>query len=785
MRMKRMFYSITSWEQPHAILLCLLFSVLSFTQVGYANGADTYDSEKHYSSNYTEEMSEADASFSMLSCDPAEATKLISWNLDACKNYDDAYYYNELTPSPSKKGGCTAVSGSIVHRNNPNTNFHSCVLGVGGSGYGMCITANTGSTVSYNDRTVRFSMTINPSQTGKLSKLEFYEMAPEHVTWQSSHFAADYRGPNNRPLKYGVRVKKGGAVIYESSNNNTTTGWTKEVFDFSNDPDFEVTTTTTFDFELVAYNVVGNGAAYNVWDLDNISVFGGCCDSQPNCTVATICNESSYCPVRMLEWLPDGDVDIAILQPNVCMDIDAYDGMKIRLVNPNTNWQNLLFDEHFMVNGCTPQSYDVNPDYCDPPIGCNDISVSLGGDQLVCDGSAATLTATPTSPCVGLSCCEREAWSTGENYCNGGSNDDYVLYLVDPKKGSRRYYAVDVQWTECSDGTARLTGLTRHAATGDEFYIDIYYEGGTTTPPADSPKDNICGEALSQMYYYTHTEGTLVNDDGRTVNVSRRGPAMQLGQGANVTSTGFGASGWLEVDDPTGQFNVGDINVMLSQACTDLGSQMGSYAWSTGETGNVINVSSTGQYCVTYTDCHGCVATDCMNINAASISVDAGADQLVCEGQEAIITPSVTGSSCGECCTRAFTAGEHCNANLGMGSLWLLQDGTWDPFLPSGDGVQMMECGTSAFLTGTYSFNGQIWDIDINFLGGSTTPPDAMSPKFGSCNEGNSTNGWIYYPNFAGTLTNRTTGEYLSLVLILTLTDNKLLDILMEISTLL
>jgi len=367
------------------------------------------------------------------------------------------------------------------------------------------------------------------------------------------------------------------------------------------------------------------------------------CTESNSCTTATVCNESSYCPMQVFEWLDDGDVFLGIVQPNECLEISAYDGMKLRIINTNHQWNNLSYDESVMVNGCNPQTFNFTPDYCDPPVGCNNISVSLGPDQLVCDGANATLTATPTSPCTSLSCCERDAWSTGAGMCST-NNDDYVLYLSSGTIGIRRYAAVDVTWTECNDGTARLSGLTRHAASGDEFYLDVVFQGGTTTPPADSPKENNCHEPQSNMYYYTHTEGTITNDNGHVINISRRGPAFQRGMGANVTSTGYGGSGWLHVDDSTGGYTYGDINVMLSQTCDDLGSQVGSYVWSTGETGSSINASSSGQYCVTYTDCHGCEATDCMNINLSSITVDAGADQKICLGEQATLTASAGAS---------------------------------------------------------------------------------------------------------------------------------------------
>jgi len=212
-----------------------------------------------------------------LGCNTVQSQPLVSWSLDACRNYNYAYDYSEFTPYVHPNNGCSSVHGSIVERHNPNTNYHSCVKGVNDQGYGMCISSNTGTWANYNEKTIKFNVTMSPAQAAQLSKLEFYELSPTHIYWESSYYSQDYQGYNNRPLKYGCRVIKNGSVIYQSDNNNTTTAWSLESFDFSNDPDFQITTTTTFQFELVAYSAIGNGSHYSVWDLDNIKIFGGCC----------------------------------------------------------------------------------------------------------------------------------------------------------------------------------------------------------------------------------------------------------------------------------------------------------------------------------------------------------------------------------------------------------------------------------------------------------------------------------------------------------------------------
>ncbi|MEZ4955426.1 MAG: hypothetical protein R2825_17830 [Saprospiraceae bacterium] len=54
---------------------------------------------------------------------------------------------------------------------------------------------------------------------------------------------------------------------------STSSAWSLEEFDFSNDPDFTVTAQTTFSFELLGYCRQGS-FGYAVWGCDEVKVFG-------------------------------------------------------------------------------------------------------------------------------------------------------------------------------------------------------------------------------------------------------------------------------------------------------------------------------------------------------------------------------------------------------------------------------------------------------------------------------------------------------------------------------
>lgn len=115
----------------------------------------------------------------------------------------------------------------------------------------------------------------------------------------------------------------------------------------------------------------------------------------------------------------------------------------------------------------------------------------------------------------------------------------------------------DGEFRQNADGTAVLTGtIRRERRPSHAFYVEVHF-GGYTERAAGAPKKELVPRAykrrggpvdVSTWYYYTSTMGTLTGIDafeGALVDISRRGPAMQVGYGANGKNVGYGASTWL------------------------------------------------------------------------------------------------------------------------------------------------------------------------------------------------------------------------------------------------
>jgi hypothetical protein len=150
-----------------------------------------------------------------------------------------------------------------------------------------------------------------------------------------------------------------------------------------------------------------------------------------------------------------------------------------------------------------------------------------------------------------------------------------------------------------ADGTATLQGTLRSVSNpNNAFTVDVQLSGYSATPPADSPKLELTANAYVQnggpidpstWYYYTGFTGTLTgigNYAGAVIDMTRFGPAFQVGVGANGKNTQFGASGWFNVNvvsQPTAGGTLtptdrGDIDIDLGD-CPPAASSVGDRVW--------------------------------------------------------------------------------------------------------------------------------------------------------------------------------------------------------------
>ncbi len=173
-----------------------------------------------------------------------------------------------------------------------------------------------------------------------------------------------------------------------------------------------------------------------------------------------------------------------------------------------------------------------------------------------------TVTTTTVDPCANVTSVKYVA-NTTDN-CGGSPGTKYVFFCSDNGVVSYWTAGTDLRFIEYNNGTAVLKGTIKDGTkTGT---LNITFSGKTCTPPdATSPKYELCITSGGQNWcYYTGTNGTFIAD-GVTYPITRKGPAFQIGNGANLQETTFGASGWwMSSTSMFGDFN---LNFGSTVAC--------------------------------------------------------------------------------------------------------------------------------------------------------------------------------------------------------------------------
>ncbi len=201
---------------------------------------------------------------------------VIHYNLEGCFSHTDDgsnMDYSEFTSTQPEPLSCADITASIVQRDPPQMNKHSCTQGVNGT-IAMCISAQD--TCVYdagNQASLFFEVSVapDPDTAVHITGFSFFDKGPLTYSWIDGP-----SGANNPPTLFGFRVLKNGTEIYRVAATPTTADWTERNFDFTELDEFITDDTVTFRFELLPYCLLGNGAVVSAWDIDEINVQASC-----------------------------------------------------------------------------------------------------------------------------------------------------------------------------------------------------------------------------------------------------------------------------------------------------------------------------------------------------------------------------------------------------------------------------------------------------------------------------------------------------------------------------
>ncbi len=226
---------------------------------------------------------------------------------------------------------------------------------------------------------------------------------------------------------------------------------------------------------------------------------------------------------------------------------------------------------------------------------------------------------------------------------------DEPSYTLDP----------DSPWAETYMWSNGSTDSMITVTTSGEYWVVILDEGGcevadnimltfAETPALDLGPDTTLCEGLSYIVDATTAGATYQWDDGSTDATLE----VTTGGSYSVTITVDGCPNEDEIVvdyEPPLPLELGEDQPVCDQTsfaidATTPGAQV--YNWSTGDTGPVATVSSSGNYSVTISDGQGCETVDDVDlIFAATPLVDLGPDTILCEGQSTTLAVSVVGGT--------------------------------------------------------------------------------------------------------------------------------------------
>jgi len=201
---------------------------------------------------------------------------LVYYDLNDCVSWNGSenFIYDEFTPQYPGTLDCAEVSASIIFRNEPMENSHSCTPGVNDTP-AMCVSSLDACAFdTESDKILTFRTMIEPdsSEAVVINALSFFQKAPATFDW-----IAGPEGLNNYPTLYGVRVLKNNEEIYFVEDIATALEWQSDTLFFDDTlSDFVVDEFTVLTVEILAYCLVGNGAPVSAFDIDEIKLFGIC-----------------------------------------------------------------------------------------------------------------------------------------------------------------------------------------------------------------------------------------------------------------------------------------------------------------------------------------------------------------------------------------------------------------------------------------------------------------------------------------------------------------------------
>lgn len=240
-----------------------------------------------------------------------------------------------------------------------------------------------------------------------------------------------------------------------------------------------------------------------------------------------------------------------------------------------------------------------------------DINLEVIEEVKICASEILELTATltdNTEECEGG--CVYPIVEQERCYGPTGDFEIWMWSVTDGKKKYHKFKASEQRFETLDDGSARYTATASDGI--DTIEVNAMFTDYTTVPGPNGPKPNDCQQYdMSDWEYWSNWSGTISSQNHGIFTLSMKGTYFQMGIGADVTRSGFGASGWFYAAGGDGYYVDGDINVALEE-CIE---KSATFEWTTQD-GNIISdanqktikIDRPGTYVIEAVNCIDCVA---------------------------------------------------------------------------------------------------------------------------------------------------------------------------------
>jgi gliding motility-associated-like protein len=343
-------------------------------------------------------------------------------------------------------------------------------------------------------------------------------------------------------------------------------------------------------------------------------------------------------------------------------------------------WDNAVVDAIAFVPGATT-TYTVTGTDANNCINTDQVIVTInplplvdaGVDQIVCDGTSVTLTATGSAT---------YSWDNG--ITNGNAFTQAVGTIVYTVTGVSGFNCVNTDQvsvtvnplplvsagtdqTVCIGTAVTLSGLGASTYTWDNSGVDgvAFNPSTTATYTVTGTDGNGCintDQVLVTVNLLANVtagpDQTVCNGTSVTLsgggavtyvwdNGGINGVAFTPGATTTYTVTGTDANGCVNTDQVVVNINAlpavgagNDQSICLGASVTLSGAGAVSYAWNNGGiNATAFSPAATATYTVTGTDANGCINTDQVVVTVNALpAVNAGADQTICIGAQVTLS---------------------------------------------------------------------------------------------------------------------------------------------------